>query len=238
MADTPVPANNDRAERRRATAEATLTLIDSMANSRGDIGLAFPRAAKYLPQWRGDDVSPPYHVPGRGIAVATGPNIDRLVDLRQKETGTKIDELRWGRDSVVKRGEDGHFPTARFNIFAAEKEPLLGKASYQTVYDGRTENGRARQFLVANGDLLHNKVRQPAQDGQGVVMVDKKGLEALSAVKDTNMFGAYVKAESLKAVVEKNPGVAKYLGEALREANERYNQTREQTRAKPVGVER
>lgn len=239
MADTPVPASNDRAERRRAAAESTIALIDSLANARGDIGIAFPRqVAKYLPQWRGDDQSPPFHVPNRGIAVANGASIDRVVAAKEKATGTEINELRWGRDSVIKRNAEGNFPTSRFNIFAAEKEPLLAKAAYQTIYDGRTESGRARQFLVANGELLHNKVRQPAQDGQGVVMVDKKGLGALSAVKDTQMFGAYVKGEALKAQVRENPSIAPYLGTALKEANERYNQTREQTRAKSGGMER
>lgn len=241
MADSSATAERDRlakerAERVQANAASAIALIDSLANKRGDIGLSFGRSAKYLPQYH-EDRYPPFFV-SNGLATASGESINRVVKAQEQRTGQKIDEVRWGTNSVIQRDQAGNFPKTQFNIFVAENQPLLAKAAYQTIYDGRTENGRARQFLLHHGELLHNLVRQPAPDGQGIQSVEKTGLAALSVRKDSTNYEAFVKADDLKKAVQANPGAAKYLAVALEEASQRYKESREVTRAKSSGMER
>ncbi len=198
MSDT---ANQDsataaRAARTQQQVQAANDLIDRLANPRGDIGVAFPRnVAKYLPQYLGDDSKPAFYVPGpKGIVSASGDNIDRLVAKRERETGVAVDELRWGSNSVLKRGENGKFGDAKFNIFAVHNEPLMAQAAYKTLYDGRTENGRARQFLVANGEHLHNRCGNRPPTVRAFRLVEKQGLGSLSRSKDGPSYVAFIAA--------------------------------------------
>ncbi len=252
MANTEIQANAaNSAGTRKPTADEVIARIDAMKNARGDIGVSFPRSAKYLPEWRPTPANetpeqeakrlkePAFYVPN-GIAFASGDKITSLVDKAQRDMGKEINAIVWGRNSRIERGEDGKFPTTKFNVFAAAGTGniLLQKAAFQSIYDGATENGRARQFLVANGSLLHNTVREPAKDGQGVTQSVKRGVESLTANKGTTMLTSFVSAEDLKAQVRERPAIAPYLDTALAEANKRYVQTREQTKARGAGVER
>jgi hypothetical protein len=203
-----------------------------MVNRQGVVALAFAPPMIYIPEYFPAELEQgrsPF-LARRSRVVATGENIGRVVAAEETQTGKRVDVLRWGSESELRRRADGTWQSAEFNIHvaAASRSPLV-LAAYQTVYDGAHETGRARQFLAEHGRHTHNRIRTDKSRSPE----SREGLESLGRLPE-GPYATYLTREKAETILIGDAYAMPAVLAALREANDRYGKIRGNDR----GVER
>ncbi len=211
----------------------SLSAIDRLVNKQGIVPLCFSAAMIYIPEYFPDELEQgksPF-LARRSRVVASGENIGRVIKAEEEARGVRIDVLKWGSSSELRRRADGTWQSAEFNVHvaAASRSPLV-IAAYQTIYDGSHEVGRARQFLAEYGRHTHNRIRLDRSRGPEV----REGLESLGRLPEGS-YATYLAADKARTILTKDPYAAPAILVALREANDRYGKARGLDRGADIG---